>query len=108
MPGGWPKGGTTRLELPNRHLEYALTWYGLAAALIGVFAVFASSVAAARVLTRRLASGVGVNGHILCACEIRPAACLFRVRRALGCCSGGRRLTAMRESCGFELHLDQR
>jgi surfeit locus 1 family protein len=40
-PGGWPKGGVTRLELPNRHLEYALTWYGLAATLCGVFAVFA-------------------------------------------------------------------
>lgn len=39
-PGGWPKGGVTRLELPNRHLEYALTWYGLAAALVGVFAAF--------------------------------------------------------------------
>lgn len=43
LPGGWPKGGVTRLELPNRHLEYALTWYGLAAALIGVFAAFAIS-----------------------------------------------------------------
>jgi surfeit locus 1 family protein len=41
MPGGWPKGGVTRLELPNRHLEYALTWYGLAAALVSVFAAFA-------------------------------------------------------------------
>jgi surfeit locus 1 family protein len=40
-PGGWPKGGATRLELPNRHLEYALTWYGLAATLVGVFAAFA-------------------------------------------------------------------
>jgi surfeit locus 1 family protein len=40
-PGGWPRGGVTRLELPNRHLEYALTWYGLAAALLGVFAAFA-------------------------------------------------------------------
>jgi surfeit locus 1 family protein len=40
-PGGWPKGGVTRLELPNRHLEYALTWYGLAAALAAVFAAFA-------------------------------------------------------------------
>jgi surfeit locus 1 family protein len=39
--GGWPKGGVTRLELPNRHLEYALTWYGLAAALLAVFAAFA-------------------------------------------------------------------
>jgi len=36
----WPKGGTTRLEFSNRHLEYALTWYGLAAALIGVWIVF--------------------------------------------------------------------
>jgi surfeit locus 1 family protein len=40
-PGGFPKGGVTRLELPNRPLEYALTWYGLAAALVGVFAAFA-------------------------------------------------------------------
>jgi surfeit locus 1 family protein len=39
-PGGWPRGGTTVLELPNRHLEYALTWYGLAAALIAVYATF--------------------------------------------------------------------
>lgn len=42
-PGGWPRGGVTRLELPNRHLEYALTWYGLAAALVGVFLAFAAS-----------------------------------------------------------------
>jgi surfeit locus 1 family protein len=42
-PGGWPRGGVTRLELPNRHLEYALTWYGLAAALVGVFTAFAVS-----------------------------------------------------------------
>lgn len=39
-PGGWPQGGVTRLTLPNRHLEYALTWYGLAATLIGVLAAF--------------------------------------------------------------------
>ncbi len=38
---GLPKAGVTRLEIPNRHLEYALTWYGLAGTLIGVFAVFA-------------------------------------------------------------------
>lgn len=41
-PGGFPQGGTTRLALPNRHLEYALTWYGLALTLAGVFAVFAA------------------------------------------------------------------
>jgi surfeit locus 1 family protein len=34
VPGGWPLGGVTRLTLPNRHLEYALTWYGLAATLL--------------------------------------------------------------------------
>jgi surfeit locus 1 family protein len=39
--GGFPRGGVTRLTLPNRHLEYALTWYGLALTLIGVFAAFA-------------------------------------------------------------------
>ncbi len=33
----WPKGGTTRLDFRNKHLEYALTWFGLAAALIGVW-----------------------------------------------------------------------
>lgn len=40
-PGGWPKGGTTIINLPNRHLEYALTWYGLAAALMVIYATFA-------------------------------------------------------------------
>jgi surfeit locus 1 family protein len=40
-PGGLPQGGETRLVFPNRHFEYALTWYGLALALIGVYAAFA-------------------------------------------------------------------
>lgn len=40
-PGGWPKGGQTRLELPNNHLQYAVTWYGIALTLVGVFAAFA-------------------------------------------------------------------
>ena len=35
--GRLPQGGVTRLDLPNRHLEYALTWYGLALTLIGVY-----------------------------------------------------------------------
>lgn len=39
-PGGLPQGGETRVSFPNRHLEYALTWFGLAAALAGVFAYF--------------------------------------------------------------------
>ncbi len=40
-PGEWPKGGTTELRLPNNHLQYVLTWYGLALTLIGVFVAFA-------------------------------------------------------------------
>lgn len=31
---GWPRGGQTRFTLSNRHLEYMLTWYGLAAVLV--------------------------------------------------------------------------
>lgn len=38
-PGGYPVGGVTLIELPNSHLQYAVTWYGLAAALLGVMAV---------------------------------------------------------------------
>ncbi len=36
-----PRGGATRLDLPNSHLQYALTWYGLALTLVGVYAAFA-------------------------------------------------------------------
>lgn len=38
-PALWPKGGITIIDLPNNHLQYALTWYGLAIALLGVGAV---------------------------------------------------------------------
>jgi surfeit locus 1 family protein len=41
--GGLPQAGETRLNFPNRHLEYALTWYGLAVVLLGVFAAFTLS-----------------------------------------------------------------
>lgn len=40
-PGGWPRGGVTQLAVPNNHLSYALTWFGLALGLIGVFVSFA-------------------------------------------------------------------
>ncbi|GJL90387.1 SURF1 family protein [Hyphococcus sp.] len=36
----WPLGGTTRVEFSNRHLEYALTWFGLALSLVGVWIAF--------------------------------------------------------------------
>ena len=40
-PGGWPLGGQTITELPNDHLQYAITWYALAAALVVVYIRFA-------------------------------------------------------------------
>lgn len=39
-PGGLPIGGVTDIDLPNSHLQYAFTWYGLAAALVGVTLVW--------------------------------------------------------------------
>lgn len=33
VPGGLPRGGVTQIDLPNSHLQYAITWYGLAFAL---------------------------------------------------------------------------
>lgn len=34
--GGLPVGGVTIVDLPNNHLQYVVTWYGLAAALAAV------------------------------------------------------------------------
>ncbi|WEX87849.1 SURF1 family protein [Sinorhizobium garamanticum] len=39
-PGGLPIGGVTQFDLPNNHLQYAVTWYGLAAALVAVSGVY--------------------------------------------------------------------
>jgi surfeit locus 1 family protein len=47
MPaGGWPKPGKLEVRLPDDHLQYAITWFGLALALAGVYIVW---------LARRLA-----------------------------------------------------
>ena len=40
VPGGLPKGGTARLSFPNNHLQYAITWFGLALTLLGVGGYF--------------------------------------------------------------------
>lgn len=39
-PGGWPKGGQTAINLPNRHLQYAITWFALAAGLVQIYILF--------------------------------------------------------------------
>lgn len=36
----WPIGGQTKLTFKNDHLGYALTWYGLALTLIGVYIAY--------------------------------------------------------------------
>ena len=54
VPGGWPEGGKTRLDLPNNHLQYAITWFLLAASLLGVYGAY---VWKAKEGKRRLAQG---------------------------------------------------
>lgn len=39
-PGGWPIGGVTQVELPNNHLQYMITWYGIALTLLGVYVAY--------------------------------------------------------------------
>ncbi len=43
LPGEWPRGGVTQLRLRDRHLSYALTWFGLALTLIGVYIAYVVS-----------------------------------------------------------------
>ena len=40
-PGGLPRPGKLAVALPDNHLQYALTWYGLALVLLIVFASWA-------------------------------------------------------------------
>jgi surfeit locus 1 family protein len=42
-PGGLPQPGKLVVRLRNEHLQYAVTWYGLALVLVVVFAVWARS-----------------------------------------------------------------
>jgi surfeit locus 1 family protein len=39
-PGGWPKGGQTRVAFRNEHLQYAITWFGLSLVLLVVYVIF--------------------------------------------------------------------
>jgi len=45
-PGGWPKGRAPRVDLPNNHLGYAVTWFLLAIGLVVVFVVWKRQQAA--------------------------------------------------------------
>jgi surfeit locus 1 family protein len=39
-PGGWPLGGQTQVTFRNEHLQYAITWFLLGAALLGVYIAY--------------------------------------------------------------------
>jgi surfeit locus 1 family protein len=39
-PGGFPIGGQTRIDLPNDHLQYAITWALLAISLAAVYVIY--------------------------------------------------------------------
>jgi surfeit locus 1 family protein len=43
VPGGWPRGGETRLDLPNNHLQYAITWFLLALCLVVIYVIYVRS-----------------------------------------------------------------
>jgi len=50
---GWPRPGKLEVHLPDNHLQYAITWFGLALALAGVYVAW---------LARRL---FGLKEHFL-------------------------------------------
>ena len=39
-PGGLPIGGQARIDLPNNHLQYAITWFAIAAGLLVIYVVY--------------------------------------------------------------------
>ena len=59
-PNALPEGGETVLAFPNNHFEYALTWFGVALALAGVFMAYV--VSATRAPSSRPWRGGG-GGH---------------------------------------------
>jgi surfeit locus 1 family protein len=43
VPGRWPLGGQTKLDLPNNQLPYALTWFLLALCLVVIYVIYVRS-----------------------------------------------------------------
>jgi surfeit locus 1 family protein len=53
-PGGWPRGGQTQVHFRNEHLQYAITWFALAASLLVLY--FAYHVSRGRLRQERRGS----------------------------------------------------
>lgn len=51
-PGGWPKGGQTVVHFRNQHLQYAITWFALAAGLMLVYLAYHRSQGRLKFRTR--------------------------------------------------------
>src|SRR5271154_6712927 len=57
-----PEGGETVLAFPNNHLSYAMTWFGMALALGGVFTVYAAGRLRSEKDPKLAAAGGGDGG----------------------------------------------
>lgn len=57
--GLWPRGGQTRLDLPNDHLQYAITWFLLALSLVVIYALYVWSRLRGREVGRDQVAGKG-------------------------------------------------
>jgi surfeit locus 1 family protein len=44
-PGGYPIGAQSRVELPNNHLQYAITWYSFAVSLAVIYVLYHRNLA---------------------------------------------------------------
>jgi surfeit locus 1 family protein len=42
-PGGFPMGGQSKVDLPNDHLQYAITWYSLALVLLVIYLIYSTT-----------------------------------------------------------------
>ncbi len=40
IPGGYPVGGQMRVDFPNNHLQYAITWFALAFVLLVIYLLY--------------------------------------------------------------------
>ncbi len=92
-PGGLPVGGVTIIDLPNSHLQYAITWYGLAAALLAIVAVrLWRARPAMRMRLRpeaREAADISLQGRCQRLCQTAIPS-VSRPRRGPSCTSSGR------------------
>ena len=66
-PGGLPRPGRIRSNLPNNHLQYALTWYGLALVLVVVFVVWARGRTSERMDAMKPAGCIACRARANCA-----------------------------------------